>query len=360
VTGPEVVRRRRRVRWVVVGATVLAVLGTGTAVAVTRLSSRPVAAAAAPDASATTTVRRMDLAARETVTGELGYGTEQALTGRRPGTVTALPAQGTVLDRGSVVYQVDARPVVLFLGTLPLYRAVGTGMTDGPDVKLVEENLRDLGFRGFGTPDTKFTAATATAIKKWQKALGVDQTGVIELGDVVVTPAPVRVSSVTATLGADANGEMLKYTDTTRWVTVDLEESQKNLAAVGAQVTLTVDGKQVPGTVRSVVPAAPSSDDQRDPNADQGQTYTATVSIDDVAAIGAVDAGSVDVVMTSGEHKGVLTVPVGALLALAEGGYAVELPSGKLVAVETGLFADGQVEVTGEGLAEGMKVVTTS
>jgi peptidoglycan hydrolase-like protein with peptidoglycan-binding domain len=356
VTGPEVVRRRRRVRWVLVGVTVLAVLGTGTAVAVTRLSSRPVALPAAPDSPATAVVRRMDLAARETLTGELGYGTEQTLTGRRPGTVTALPAQGTVLDRGAVVYQVDARPVVLFLGALPLYRTVAVGMTDGPDVRLVEENLRDLGYRGFGTPDTVFTAATATAIKKWQKALGIDQTGVIELGDVVVTPVPVRVSSVTATLGTEGNGEVLKYTDTARWVTVDLEESQQNLAPVGTKVTLSVNGKQVPGTVHTIVPGPPA--DSRDP--DQTQKYTATVSIDDVSAIGAVDAGSVDVVVTSGERKGVLAVPVGALLALTEGGYAVEPPSGELVAVTTGLFADGMVEVTGDGLTEGLKVVTTS
>jgi len=359
VTGPEVVRRRRLLRWVLVGLSVLVVLGIGTAVAVTRLSNRPVAVPQSPDKPATADVRRMDLAERETLSGELGYGTEQSLTGRRPGTITALPAVGTVLDRGSVVYQVDARPVVLFLGSLPLYRALTAGMTDGPDVRLVEENLRDLGYRGFGTPDDKFTSATAAAIKKWQKKLGVDQTGVIELGDVVVTAAPVRVSSVSLALGADAAGTVLKYTDTTRWVTVELEEDEKDLAPVGAQVTLTVEGKEVPGTVRSVVPQEPS-EDPNDPNGDSGQKYTATVSIDDVAAIGAVDAGSVDVVATSGERKGVLAVPVGALLALAEGGYAVELPSGKLVAVTTGLFADGMVEVSGEGVTEGMKVVTTS
>jgi len=359
VSGPEVVRRRRLLRWVLVGVSVLVVLGIGTAVAVTRLGSRPVAVPQSPAAAATAEVRRMDLAERETLTGELGYGIEQSLTGRRQGTVTSLPAVGTVLDRGAVAYQVDARPVVVFLGSLPLYRALGSGMTDGPDVKLVEENLRDLGYSGFGKPDNKFTAGTAAAIKKWQKKLGVDQTGGIELGDVVVTAAPVRVSSVELALGADAAGSVLKYTDTTRWVTVELTEGQKDLAAVGKPVTLTVGGKQVPGTVRSVVPAT-SDSDPNDPNADTSQKYTATVSIDDVAAIGAVDAGSVDVVVTSGERKGVLVVPVGALLALTEGGYAVEQPSGKLVAVRTGLFADGMVEVSGRGLSAGMTVVTTS
>jgi peptidoglycan hydrolase-like protein with peptidoglycan-binding domain len=359
VSGPEVVRRRRLLRWVLVGVSVLVVLGIGTAVAVTRLGNRPVAVAHSPAAAATAEVRRMDLAERETLTGELGYGTEQSLTGRRPGTVTSLPAVGTVLDRGGVAYQVDARPVVVFLGSLPLYRPLSTGMTNGPDVKLVEENLRDLGYRGFGTPDDKFTAGTAAAIKKWQKKLGVDQTGVIELGDVVVTAAPVRVSSVELALGADAAGTVLKYTDTTRWVTVELTEDQKDLVAVGKAVSLTVGGKQVPGTVRSVVPA-PSDSDPNDPNPDTSQKYTATVSIDDVAAIGAVDAGSVDVAVTSGERTDVLAVPVGALLALTEGGYAVELASGRLVAVTTGLFADGMVEVSGDGVAEGMKVVTTS
>ena len=57
---------------------------------------------------------------------------------------------------------------------------------------------------------------------------------------------------------------------------------------------------------------------------------------------------------------GVTAVPVDALLALAEGGYAVERPVAgggtELVAVEVGAFADGWVQVTGD-LAEGDDVV---
>lgn len=341
-------------RWVVVGVTVLAVLGVGTAVAVTRLGNRPAAAAEAPDPPATAEVRRTDLAERETLSGELGYGTARTLTGRRPGTVTALPAQGAVLDRGAVLYQVDARPVVLFLGGLPLYRPVGPDMTDGPDVKLVEENLRDLGFSGFGTPDEEFTAGTGAAIERWQKSLGVDRTGVIELGDVVVAPGVLRVATLTAALGGEATGPIFDYTGTLRSVTAGLDASQQDLAPVGTKVTLTVDGKQVPGTVTAITPA-PAGDE---PGAEAG--FTAAIAIGDLAAVGAADSGSVDVVVTTGARQGVLAVPVGALLALAEGGYAVELPSGKLVAVTTGLYADGLVEVSGDGLTEGTKVVTTS
>jgi hypothetical protein len=38
----------------------------------------------------------------------------------------------------------------------------------------------------------------------------------------------------------------------------------------------------------------------------------------------------------------------------------VQRPDGGLVPVETGLFADGKVEVSGDGLDEGLTVVTTS
>jgi hypothetical protein len=53
-------------------------------------------------------------------------------------------------------------------------------------------------------------------------------------------------------------------------------------------------------------------------------------------------------------------VPVQALLALAEGGYALETEGGDLIGVETGAFADGFVEVAGQGLAEGLEVVVAS
>ena len=59
--------------------------------------------------------------------------------------------------------------------------------------------------------------------------------------------------------------------------------------------------------------------------------------------------------------RGVLAVPVSALLALAGGGYGVEVvsPSGAhhLVGVTTGVFAGGQVQVRGAGIAPGVKVV---
>jgi hypothetical protein len=54
-----------------------------------------------------------------------------------------------------------------------------------------------------------------------------------------------------------------------------------------------------------------------------------------------------------------LVVPVTALLALSEGGYAVELENGTLVGVEIGLIQDTRVQIlptTGD-LSEGDLVV---
>ena len=54
-----------------------------------------------------------------------------------------------------------------------------------------------------------------------------------------------------------------------------------------------------------------------------------------------------------------LSVPIAALLARPEGGFALEVVAGgmsSVVPVKTGLFAAGRVEVSGDGIAEGMRV----
>jgi peptidoglycan hydrolase-like protein with peptidoglycan-binding domain len=344
---------------VIAGVVVIVVLGVGTGVVMTRQGARPAAAAAqGPSPAKTVEVAKVDLADQQTLTGKLGYGPEHTLSGRKPGTITALPAQGTVLERGAAVYRVDAKPVPLFYADIPLYRDIASAMTDGPDVKVVEDNLKALGYSGFGTPNEKFTDATATAIKKWQKALGLDQTGAIGMADVVVTSGPVRVSTVSAELGGHGDGALLKYTGTGRAVTVNLKAAQKELAKPGTKVGLTVAGKTTTGTVASIAPAASGGNDN------QEQTFDATVTLDDPASAGDLDAGSVDARFTTSTRQGVLAVPVGALLALAEGGLAVEVvDSGgahRLVAVKTGLFADGKVEVESPELSAGTQVVTTS
>jgi hypothetical protein len=221
-----------------------------------------------------------------------------------------------------------------------------------------------LGFGGF-TVDTTFTGATEHAIREWQESLELEETGLIHSADVIVTSGPVRVATVTAELGDPGSGDLLTYTSTTRVVTVELEESQQELGKLGTKVTMTVGGKEMAGTVAELAPASTDGHDGGGGGngGDQEETFTATITVDDTAALGDLDSGSVDVRFTTDTRQGVLVVPVGALLALAKGGYGVEVVDGadrRLVAVRTGVFADGDVEVSGDGLSEGMRVAITS
>jgi multidrug efflux pump subunit AcrA (membrane-fusion protein) len=91
-------------------------------------------------------------------------------------------------------------------------------------------------------------------------------------------------------------------------------------------------------------------------------TITMQVSLTDPKAAGGLDQAPVQVAITTGSVTNVLVVPVDALLARANGGYAVEVTGAgghHLVPVTPGLFDDaaGLVQVTGAGLAAGQHVV---
>jgi len=81
--------------------------------------------------------------------------------------------------------------------------------------------------------------------------------------------------------------------------------------------------------------------------------------VTDQTKLGSLDSAPVSVTLVSDTRENVLTVPVAALVALAEGGYGVQVIEGsttRYVAVKTGMFAGGRVEISGDGIAEGTVV----
>ena len=140
---------------------------------------------------------------------------------------------------------------------------------------------------------------------------------------------------------------------------VDLEASRQPYVRAGDRVDLELPGgRTTTGRVASVgkVATVPAGDG----GGDGDPTVELVVTLDDPKATGRLDQAPVDAWITTEVREGVLAVPVNALLALAEGGYAVEVERQgrrELVGVETGLFADGQVEVEGGGLRAGDRVV---
>jgi hypothetical protein len=319
-------------------------------------------AAASSGPPATAQVVKQDLVDTDDTTGSLGYGDTTSIGNHRTGTVTWVPAAGQVLSRGQALWRVDTLPTILMYGTTPLYRTLSSGVDKGNDVLQLEKNLRALGYTGF-TVDKKFTAATADAVEEWQDDVGLPETGKVDAEQVVFAAGPVRVDTPKLAVGSPAApGAALDVTGTTRQVSVDLDVNDQRLAKLGAAVDVELPtGDRVPGRITSVGKVAQAEKDEQ--GNVTGATIDVIVTLDSTAAKaaqGAIDQSPATVYFTADERKGVLTVPIAALLALAEGGYGVQVvkPDGTTttVAVKTGLFADGNVEITGDGIAEGTKV----
>jgi hypothetical protein len=282
-------------------------------------------------------------------------------------TFTALPAVGQVISRGMSIYSLDDNPVPLFYGTTTMYRALDLGVTDGPDVTELQQNLIALGFGSGITAGEHFSAATAEDVKAWQRSLGISPTGIVALGDVVVEPGPIEVDAVSASHGeaASAGASVLTATSTTREVTISLDASQQSEVKVGDPVTVTLpNNSTTPGFVSSVgtIAAAPASSGGST-GGGSNPTITVEVTLTEPKATGNLDQAPVTVAITNASVSNALVVPVDALLALANGGYALEEieSSGahQLVPVTLGLFddADGLVQVSGSGVAAGQKIV---
>lgn len=358
-------------------AAVLVLTGAATAGAVA-LATRSRTPAGAPTSAAkvaTATVTRADLSDSRSLPGTLGYGTPTPVTGRGTGVVTALAATGGTITRGHALYRADDQPVLLFYGATPLFRTLAApGSASGKpvrgrDVTVVADNLQALGYDiGYRPPDhdglgATYTASLAAAVKRWQQHVGMTPTGTLGVGRIVVLPGPVRVGAVQARPGDPVQETLMSVTSTTKSVTVPVEADDANGITAGVKVTITLpDDRSVPGKVasvgQSVQSGAPGEGDQDGQNGPPTLDVAVTpLRSSDVAAL---TSAPVQVRFTTSTRHGVLTVPVTALVAVKQGGYALQRPDGTLVAVTTGLFADGRVEVGGAGVSAGMRVETAS
>jgi peptidoglycan hydrolase-like protein with peptidoglycan-binding domain len=372
-----------------------------------------------------------------------------SLTGNASGVITDIVETGETLEQGDVLYYVNGDPVVVMYGDTPAYRTLrdlSDNMT-GADVLQLEEALVALGYDpdSLATVDDEFTDYTETMVERWQEDLGVEEDGVVNLGDVIFIPGPasvlsveaavgdavgsgqpvvtistgealagddvlqfeealaalghegvtvdgvwddgtssavlswqenvgleadgsielgevvflsssVRVNEVIASVGTSVNAgtPVLGISSTEQFVTFDLPAADQGLVAVGQEVTIEMpDGSDAGGTVVEIDTIATGG---------QGAAvFGAKVVLDDPSVAAGLDEAPVDVEVISDSVENVIAVPVSALVALAEGGYAVEVDAGngatRLVAVEPGFYADGLVEVESDGLNVGDLVV---
>jgi multidrug efflux system membrane fusion protein len=309
-----------------------------------------------------------DLVVTDAYEGALGFGEARSYVSDRAGVVTTVAATGTTVDVGGALFSVDFEPTVVLTGAVPAYRALDVDATDGPDVAQLEQALVALGHGAGVTVDEDFDADTATAVERWEEALGrSDPDGRVELGDVVFAGGPVRVGAITADVGArvQEGSTVLEATPTARVVTVDLDATRSNELEPGTKVGLTLPGGVAStGTVATIGSEAESDDQDQEgglgPGGPGGPTVPVTITLDDPQAAPDFDSGAVEVAIERSRDEGATAVPVAALLALAEGGYALEVAAGdgtQLVPVEVGTYADGWVGVSGDGIEPGVEVV---
>ena len=313
----------------------------------------PVDAGSGSPPAETAKVEERTLRVVDEVDGTLGHGEERAMAAAAPGTLTRLPEPGDTIERGDTLWEVNATPTILLYGEVPLWRALSDGAS-GEDVEQLEANLVELGYGDGLVVDETWDAATTAAVEAWQEATGQEVDGVVDLGEVVFEPDAVIVAGLDATRGASLGpgAPVLRVTGTERVVTAGLSASQLEGIEVGQRVDAELgDGSVVSATVDHVDTVPTTAQDG-------SQTYGIRLTLDDGA--GDVGDGPVELLLVRQEREKVLTVPVNALLALLEGGYAVERVtdsgSTELVPVEVGLFADGWVEVEGD-LSAGDEVV---
>jgi peptidoglycan hydrolase-like protein with peptidoglycan-binding domain len=281
--------------------------------------------------------------------------------------VTWLPGVGDMVDRGQPVYRANRVPIPLLFGDEPMSRQLAEGVS-GHDVQELEQNLLALGYANSGNlqADGTFTASDTTAVKRWQQALGVPATGVVNVGDAVVLSGAARVTHLQVAAGAaiSSGTQVLTASSTARQVVVQLDAAQQSEVKVGDHVGIALPGgKTTPGAVTAVGKVATQpSPGAGGPGSPPPPTIEVDVTPADPAATGTIDQAPVQVSITTAVVTDAFVVPVTALLAQPGGAYAVEVAGrqgSRLLPVTLGLFddADGLVQVSGPELAAGLRVV---
>jgi hypothetical protein len=263
-------------------------------------------------------------------------------------TLTSVLDVGATADRGTVLYTADEQPVVALIGDLPAWRTLEQGVDDGPDVRQLEENLVELGYGAGLDVDETFTASTADVVDAWETDLGrAAPDSVVTIGDIVFLTASGDVLGHEAAVGRHARRRSPVLTIGS--------EQRIVVAKVDATSALAPSG-------RGWAPGSTVELEWADTTTTEGTVFGTGRDVTDgqvelIVAVGTGDAGAGErrsgaeatVTLVGARRDGVVAVPVAGVVD--DGGSpAVRLVQADgrdhVVQVETGLVADGWVEIT--------------
>jgi len=379
----------RRNRWLA-GLAVIVVVAAVVVVVVSNSSSSK-DGSSAPTYTGAATVQRRNLVSTDTESGTLSYANSQTVYNSLYGTITWLPTAGKVIKAGQALFKIDNSPVLLMNGGTPAYRNLGPSDSAGPDILELNRNLVALGYESYIDIDDEWQDDTTVGVERLQEAEGWDETGTLTLGQVVFLPGDQLVASVVGTLGGGtpapsgspsggkgggnttaksttpiggaAPTEILTTSSTQIVATVDLNASLQSEASLGEKVSVEMpDGSYVHGTITAVSAVATSSNDDGSGGGGSGSgggsTVPVTITLDKRVNKAGLDQASVSVNFTQAKANHVLSVPVTALVATSGPAFAVQeaVAPYKLIRVTTGLFAAGDVQISGPGVYQGLRV----
>ncbi len=274
------------------------------------------------------------------------------------------------ISSGQVLYSVDDLPVTAILTEVEFSRDLSIGVEDDEDVEILEQMLFELGYDADGDleVDEEFDADTSQAIEEWEEDLQdewEDQVvdGVLSLDQIVTVSDGVMVGQITSH-DADslATGtELFTFGSATgsRIVSTAIDVADQTMLAEGTEMEVEFPGGEVvTGKVTDL--ASSSTTDPLDPTA--APQLAVEISLNSVPESAAeLNELDVKVRLVDNLAADATVVPASALVATADGGFAVEVVNGNsttFVAVDPGMFADGFVEV--DGIGPGTAVVVPS
>jgi|GEM_PF-1611172 len=273
-----------------------------------------------------------------------------------------------ILDLGEIVFlpgpsQVVSQVVSKGTQTTGTVVRVTTGEpAAGTDILQLEKALLALQYDAGGKleADGVFTLESIAAIIEFQNAGALEVDGIIDLGEVVFLPGAARVTDQLTTEGnvIGAGSNVLDISFSPKVVRMDLPSDEQGLLVVGSEVVVELpDQSKVPASVISV-----SNTAEAPINGPGLATFDVVIELTDSQLALGLDEAPVEVIVVSDSVVDVMAVPVSALVALLEGGYAVELDTGsgtrRYVGVETGFFGeDGMIEIVSPELEPGDRVV---
>ena len=300
---------------------------------------------------AVATVTRGDLAAVRDFRATISFGDPWPLESAVHGIVTASLPRGAVLGDGDEVVRVDDRPLILAIGTMPMYRTlekVDTRIRDennrrrslleGDDVLQLQRHLLAAGFDANGslTADGVFGRRTEEAVEAWQTALGLSVTGRVDSSQLVFSSEPLRIARELR-VGSPFQG--IEVTRPEATVLVDTSSRDRSALSPGTSlVVVLASDERLAGRAEG---------QEQTTGADGGAVWRTTITTTEALP----DVSTATVEVREGLAADAILVPASALLALAEGGFAVErrdAAGSTLIGVEVTDVLDGLAAVTGD------------